>query len=69
MEWKEFEKRLKGIKHKVIKDWYIELPFESDYRPVINTAKEPLLLTWHVIITEVTEKYPKPPIKIYWDIA
>lgn len=67
MEFKEFDKQLKGIKHKVIGDWNIELPFESNYHPVIAKARDNMLLKWHVIIGEVTDENPKPPIRIYWD--
>jgi len=67
MEFKEFDKQLKGIKHKVISDWVIELPFDSDYHPVIKIARENMLVDWHVLIGEPTNDNPKPPIKMFWE--
>jgi len=69
MEFKEFDKQLKGIKHKAISDWVIELPFDSDYKPIIAKAREHLLTKWHIVIPQPTDENPKPAIKMYWDKA
>ena len=70
MNFKEFEKELKDIKFKSKNEWEIFLPFNTEQKTiqsVIDISKHHMLINWHVIFTDPTDKKPEPDIRIYWD--
>ena len=70
MNFKDFKKELKKVDYKSKKDWEIFLPFDvtrEKIQSVIDLSREHMLVDWHVIFPEITEKVPEPDIKIYWD--
>lgn len=70
MSFKEFEKHLKGIKYKVKGDWDIRLKHGTKpetIQKIIDVCKEHLVIDWHIIYPEETEKELEPDIEVYWD--
>jgi len=67
MKFEDFDKMIQDVPHKVLKDWDIELPYDTNFQPIIAKARECGVTTWHVIVGSVTEKNPKPVTSMYWD--
>jgi len=48
----------------------IFLPFKTsteDIQSIIAACREEVLISWHIIFPEPTEKVPEPEVRIYWD--
>ena len=70
MSFNDFKKELKDIKYRSEKDWEIFLPFNTKREKIqfiIDKCREYLLIDWHIIYTEVTEKIPEPEIFMWWE--
>jgi hypothetical protein len=70
VNFKEFEKELKGIRYRSIADWEILMPFNTKpemLQRVIQKCRDFLLIDWHVIISDPTEENPEPELRMYWD--
>jgi hypothetical protein len=70
IEFKDFQKEIKGIKYRSKKDWEMFLPFNTskeDIQTIIDQCRKDNITNWHIIYSEVNDKIPEPEIKIYWD--
>lgn len=70
MKFDEFQKLLKGIKYRVIQEWDIALPFNTDQetiQKILDICREHLLVDWHVVYPDPTELTPEPETNMYWD--
>ena len=39
----------------------------TNFQPIIAKSRECGLVTWHVVVGNVSEKNPAPVTKMYWD--
>lgn len=67
MTFQDFDKLIQDVPHTVLKDWDIELPFGTNFQPIIAIAREQGLITWHVVVGIASDKNLLPMTNMYWD--
>ena len=75
MNFKDFKKELKeieGLKFTSKKEWEIFLPYGTSrevIQEVLYKCRAHLLITWHIVYSDITETKPEPDVRMYWDVC
>ncbi len=70
IQFKDLLTKIDGIKYRKGKEWEIFLPYDTDattVHSIIAACRELLMVSWHIVFAEPTNKIPEPEIHIYWD--
>ena len=70
MKFADFQKKLKGVRFRVVDAWSFGLPFGTDREKIqiiIDICRDNLIVDWHIVYVQPTEAVPEPEISIYWD--
>lgn len=67
MTFQDFDKQIQNVPHSALKCWEIELPYKTDFQPIIAKAREYGLSTWHIFVKQPTDDNLTPNILMWWD--